>query len=365
MESITETLLFASTSANIYNFLGRNDPDNNFLLYQKIIGVDEKAHYDLMNFRIEHVKIVDPYDSLSVKIGPKPITITFHSGSYNMLLAYFLYMGQKVHILSDNRSVGLRDYHDARGHYERRYKNGCDGIMLNVQENGFIFRAIKKIRDGFPVTAFIDGNKGIDGLTGENENLLEIPFGHGRVRVRKGLAYLAYLTGVPLVLALSYQRGDELCLQAFESIEPIAEESREQFCERALLKVYSIFEQHVKEHTADWASWPYVHNWSNLRAFKDSSPEVSESKSYIDLTDDWVFDVGRFLPLRVDKDFYLFDKTRYKAIKIDTEDVGLFSRRTSQVEKRALFNSLLGSDPARFEEYVKQDIFIHKKLVYG
>lgn len=362
MHNIKDLLLYASTSANVFNFLGRNDPDRNFRFYQSVIEVASMAHRDLMEFKVEKLKIEDPHGILNFSSGRKPIMITFHTGSYNMLISHLMSNGYQVQVLSDSRSMQLKDYYDGPVNYRKRYRNSCDCTMLNVQEKGFVFRAIQKIKSGYPIVAFIDGNKGIDGLTKDNENLEDIRFCNGMVRVRKGLPYLAYLTGVPVVLALAYKKDDADYLKLFPPIEQTESESRENFSRRCLETVFKWFESHLGEYTDQWASWPYVHYWSDLSKFPGLSGNrhsVIDQKDYNLLT----FDSNRFLPLKFNDEFLLFDRTTYTATKIDREDAPLFSIKTSQSDKSRMLSKLVMQHKDKVELFVSKGIFVDSNSI--
>lgn len=362
MDNIKDFLLYASTSANVFNFMGRNDSDLNFEFYQSVIQVASSAHRDLMEFEGENLIIEDPNYILNFSSERKPIMITFHTGSYNILLSYLMYKGYQVQVLSDNRSMQLKDYQDFPDTYRKRYKNSCDCTMLNVQEKGFIFRAIKKIKEGYPVFAFIDGNKGIDGLTKDNENLEDINFCRGVVKVRKGLPYLAFLTNVPIVLTLPYKKDNMNYLKIFEPIEKVTGESKESFSKRCLQTIFSWFEDHLNQHASQWASWPYLHYWSDLSRFfvkTDNCESVAHIRDYESL----VFDSNRFLPLKFNEEFLLFDRISYNATKIDHEDVPLFSLKTSQADKSKILEQLVMKQRDKVGFFVSKGILINNSYI--
>lgn len=355
MDSLKELLLYASTVSNEYNFIGHKDFGNGFEFYRSVIGVASEAHRDFMEFKVTSLEIEDPYDLLKASIGGT-IFITFHSGSYNMLCAHLLSKGEKTCMLSDTSSMLMNDYQIVSSLYRQHFNNNGDCEMLNVQEEGFIFRLINKIRKSYPILAFIDGNKGIDGLTKENENLIDINFLKGVVKVRKGLPYVAYITDRPIVLAIAYKDGGKNYLRLHEPIRKNEREDRETFCKRCLEYIFGTFGNHLKKYSEQWASWPYLHSWANLTAWQNRfvSDKVG---SQIDVQR-LVFNSDRFLPLKLHEEFMLFDKMTYSAIKIEPNDAPLFSHKTSLSEKIKMLENLAAGESSKIEQYVSKSILV-------
>jgi len=339
----------------MYNFLGKDDIDNNFRSYQNVINVATNAHLDLINFRGTELQIDDSFGSLDFSNKKSKILVTFHSGSYNMPISHFLTKGHTIYILSDNRSVKLNDYLVTAELYRQKFNNNCDSVMLNVEEEGFIFKLRSKIKEGVPILAFIDGNKGVDGLSKENKNMLEIPFLCGKVKVRKGLPYMSYLMDIPLVLALTYKENGKHHLKVYEPICKSRDEDRDSFCMRAIRTIFSLFQAHLELYPDQWASWPYLHNWADVTTFNpsanSSSKPIQKSVPFIPILND-----RRFIPLKMNGEFLLFDKKKYSAFSIDAEDAPLFSTKTTSSDKSKLLEDLINKDKKKVEYFCKMGI---------
>jgi hypothetical protein len=357
MESIRDFLLYASTSANMHNFLGRSDPKELYRLYKSIVSLSAAAHKDLMEFKVDGLRLEDPLDILGTK-EHWPIMITFHAGSYNMLIAALLARGHHLYTLSDTRSTQFDDYLLLGKHYSKRYESQCEVTMLNVQETNAIFRIIHVIRAGVPMIAFIDGNKGVDGLTKENENMADIKFLNGVVRVRQGLPYLAFITDVPLVLALSYKKDGVDYLKFYDPLKKQPGESRDSFCKRSLETIFQCFERHVLEYEDQWASWPYVHYWSDLTKFHSAMEPVHVDETFD--FDSLSFNADRFLPIKFKDNFLLFDKATYTATRIDKKDSALFSSKTTDVDRGVLLRDLSKVQRDKVKDFVCKGFLVIK-----
>ena len=328
MQTRKDALLYASTSASLYNFLGSSAPRDHMKTYNSVVSQALKAHQDLVNFGAEELTVIDPFFVLAKAREQACIFITFHTGSFNLLVSHLLKSGRQFYVLSDTQSMGNKDYNEATERYRQEYKNECSLEMLNVEEPKAIFNIIRKIREGASMVGFLDGNKGVDGQSKTNENLLDVNFLNGKVKVRKGLPYMAFITKTPVVLALNYEVKGKKYLRIYEPITA-EEDDKEAFCIRTISTVFSHFGDHIVNHIDQWANWPYLHNWTDLDFFrnkldrkeKNTEPSIGEEGSL-------TFNSDRFCPIRLDGELFLFDRVHYHLLPVEETHIPIFSYKT-------------------------------------
>jgi hypothetical protein len=272
-----------------------------------------------------------------------------------MLISLLLKLGNKITILADTSSVQKSDYHLAADQYQNRYRNGNSTTLVNVEENGAIFNLIRRIKQGAVTIAFLDGNKGVDGQPKENENLLDIPFFNGIVKVRKGLAYMSYITKTPIALALSYHENNKDYLRFYEPLWSDAKD-REVYCSEIITKIFGHFAGHTKNYLDQWSNLPYFHRWSDLSVFR--KPLLSGTFVSADMGQKtWRFNNHRFCPILVEGENYLFDRFNYSVLPVRTDLVNLFSRKTSPDQKSALFENCCRTNQDIAREFLSREVF--------
>jgi lauroyl/myristoyl acyltransferase len=346
-------LRYASTSANLYNFLGDRNFANHINIYKACINNALQAHADIKSFAVDKAVIVDPANVLPDLLKRPMMLVTFHTGSYNLPASSLLKAGYKVNVLSDTESVQNHDYNQVSHLYQNKYKNDCSMEMVNVEADGAIFNILRQFKSGVQTIAYLDGNKGIGGQTKYNENMLDVSFLNGIIRVRKGLAFIAYLVKAPVVVVLSHRENGTNYVTYHPPIV-IEERDRDVFCSTALREIFKIFEAHVKNHFDQWSNWLYVHNWTDLDHFKTKIVE----RRHATLAEVNEFNHDRFCPLRLDGKFYLFDRILYSASEVEEAIVPAFSFKSTREERVRFIEELKINRPDLTENLAKRNVLV-------
>lgn len=338
-----EALLYAASSANLYNFMGNDDFNTHLDIFKMIVSHSSKAFRDLFDFTVDELQLIDKADVFKGLNDSPRIFISFHTGSYYMLLAQLLKQGHYVVGMSDTQSIDSGDFGDVTNLYREKYNNNCYFDMVNVESPGAIFKLMKRLKGGAVGIAYIDGNKGVGGQTIHNENMLTLDFLNGKVKIRKGIAYLSYLTGVPVQLALSHLEEEQVYLEVYENSFTPAGEDKETFVQQTMQGVLSHFEEYNKKYFMQWANWPYVHNWSLIEVFNEES--TVSPHQWTTINEKWKLNLARFCPLRLKNKNYLFDRLRYNLSEVEDQYIPLFSHKTSINEKQLLVANIMEHDP--------------------
>lgn len=351
-----EILRYAATSANLYNFTGDTDFSNHINVYKGAIANALQAHDAIHAFAVDNAEIIDPYEIADPSQGDLPLFISFHAGSFNLWHLFFLRRGYDVNVLSDTESVNNEDYQKITPAYRSRYEHNATLKMLNVEESGSIFSVIRELKANVPTVAFIDGNKGIGGQISESnvtENLLRVKFLDGYVWVRKGLAYISYLTKRPISVVLAHHEDGKDVIEFGKPID-FPDMSKEEYCKYALKEVFKRFEDYLEKYPEQWSNWLYVHNWTDKTHFKSQAGSANpyDSKK--------IYSVNhkRFAPLKFEGNNYLFDRITYSLITIEEGLSALFSTKTSSENRVKLINIIQKERPDLIAGFVERQIFI-------
>lgn len=135
--------------------------------------------------------------------------------------------------------------------------------ILPVEEPTCALKMMRALRRGSAVIFDIDGNIGVGGEEKTLEDSsLRLPFLGRQVHVRRGVAYLSYRSGAPIlpIIAL-WGRGGRPEIHYFEPVAARVGESLEEFSGRCLREIYGLLEQVVLAQPEQWEMWPHFYKW--------------------------------------------------------------------------------------------------------
>jgi hypothetical protein len=81
-----------------------------------------------------------------------------------------------------------------------------------------------------------------------------------------------------------------------------------------------------------------MHAWSLINQFNDVAPNSIVGWSII--SEKWKFNYARFFPLKLNNNFFLFDRLKYSLVPIEEQYTKLFSYKSTIDEKRNLIEYL-------------------------
>lgn len=196
-------------------------------------------------------------------LGRTSIIATFHTGSYR-LLPRWLHMHGIPFSLVVSRTVNLsqgRRFHALAG-------NPVPEIfdIIDAEDPSALLSMRRALCAGRHLLIYTDGNTGARPLSAKHS--VDIPFLDSHLRVRTGLANLAYLANAPIVPVIQQRRcyGDS----PFKFQQPIQashHEKRAHFAQNIMLRLYRMLEQELHEDPAQWE------NWFHLRPFSQPTAE--------------------------------------------------------------------------------------------
>src|SRR5690606_9221835 len=168
------------------------------------------------------------------------IFCTFHFGSYWLLVNWLGRQNRDFSIL-----VRQELYEQQSKLFGQYYQNMIErfGIsskvnILNAEEPGILLKLAREIKNGRSLVVYLDGNTG----SGKPEENTQVNFLGRKLEVRKGIPYLSYLTGVPIIPVIQYRKKNyKNVLRLGKPLTPDPGQSREAFNEKSLQFIYDIF----------------------------------------------------------------------------------------------------------------------------
>lgn len=222
------------------------------LLNQRLSFLDETFHHIVPH------RWRDGYELEWEGLNRQPsIVVTYHTGSYRLLNYLLLRNGVSVALLLS------RDVLNKQGGNMVERVNGLDqkvNLRLIDAENPRTgLQLIRALRDGYTIMAYLDGNVGT-ATRANNDNLLVLNFLGGRMRVRKGLAYLAERANVPLRSVLPVRKTGR-CVELWlnRDYSPKEDMNDHSFVENATRTLYTDLAQEIKNEPWQWDQWFFLH----------------------------------------------------------------------------------------------------------
>lgn len=126
------------------------------------------------------------------------IICTYHTGSYRLVCRLMASAGMSVALLLATAILQTqgKEFLDI---YRRAAKDhpGASLTLIDAERPASLAAMARAVRQGIPILVYIDGNTGA-GAAARSANLVDIPFGSARLRVRQGVARFARRMNVPI-----------------------------------------------------------------------------------------------------------------------------------------------------------------------
>lgn len=276
------------------------------------------AAYDQNIFSlIQDTQITDEQNVLTLaKNGTPYIFCTYHIGSYRMLNSILAVNDIEYSLVTDNQYI--KEQGDKTKELFKTIKKDflqkdSDLDILDAESPSIGLQAIRKLKNGTSLLFYIDGNTGVNNDNENKDSFERINFLNTPYYARKGIAYLSFISKVPIIPVVSLRKGwlnREIYI--LPSLKANDTESREQFCYSATQKLYDILAEYIKKHPEQWESWIYVYKSIDTEGDSDISIPCS-------ITDDGIFK----LPL-------VFNKDKYELINFGNQQI-LFEKITLKI----------------------------------
>ncbi|MFB2121224.1 hypothetical protein [Parapedobacter sp. 2B3] len=224
------------------------------LLNQRLANLDE-YYFNELSIQLQADNAVD----LAGLTSRPSIVCTYHLGSYRLLPHWLMARGVSICTLL------ATDVLEAQGEgmlalaANTCLRNGATCTLIDAQRPKAGLQMRTALRQGKTIVAYLDGNTGTL-PNNRSTNAITIPFLHGEMRVRTGLATLANIARVPLYSMVSEPVvGREATIRCLQVIAPPKGKERPIFAYTATDELYGDLQSVVKRHPWWWDGWLSVH----------------------------------------------------------------------------------------------------------
>lgn len=333
-------------SANLTNFLPKVPEASHEAMYTSLL---RNLSLEKFDHRLMHLSDVSALEGdLSLINNPKKpfIFCTFHIGSYRLIANLLLRKGYDFSLLVrqgvfESQRAEFKEYHDAmNGTFDTTSKVN----ILNAEDPRVLLQMTRELKAGRSMLVYLDGDTG----TGKDQKVT-VNLLNQQVRVRKGIPYASYLSGVPILPIVQYRKNNlQNVLRIGKPVAVKKNEDREDFCRRSLGSIYNYFGKYIEKYPDQWEGWTYIHNAMVIK------PEHSGVSAAYDLNKKrttYRFNQSRYRIFELESNFLLFDRSAYETFEI-TADMKTYLS-SPQVK-----NPIKTLGPGIFGELVTRSILI-------
>ncbi|MFN8344912.1 MAG: hypothetical protein U0X91_07910 [Spirosomataceae bacterium] len=335
---------FAIFSANLTNFLPEIPVSEHAELFKKLLTnlAFESFDRNILNIR-DLCTVKGNAEALEVTDKPK-IFCTFHMGSYRIIANMLIRKGHHFSTI-----VRKEVYHqqweslmDYTAKMKQKYATDSEVRVLNAEDPNIVLKLLRELKAGRSLLVYLDGNVG----SGE-EKPAQIDFLSQKINLRKGMPYLSYISGIPLLPLISYRRPD------FSNImyvgEPLVIDktlSREEYSSASLQQLFDFFAKYVASFPEQWEGWNYIH-----QALNNQEEEIKPMPPSAYRRVNYEFNQSRYSIFELQNASVLFDKRHYSTYEISDSLRKYLLKSPFTNPKRILGTPV-------FQELVRQEILI-------
>ena len=332
---------FNLVSAGLYNYLPHIDYNEHEKIFQNIL-----LHQQLSNLEQYYSEALDyvSYENLTndkmwiLKNGPTVIC-TFHTGSYRMI-NHFLIKTKIPYTLVIAKSVMKSQgslFCDLYKQLTNENIAGSFGI-IDAESSSSGIQMLREIKKGKSLLLYIDGNTG----TGNDEKQhCDIRFLKQRIFARKGVAFLAHISKVPILTVACYRMSvNDIRLQFFEPIMPDAYQNRETFTTAITQMIYDFAAPIISRYPEQWEAWLYLHKVAHVQVISEENKgykltHATQGNTLFKLN------LYKFGVFKLAGDAFLFKKSGYLSFPISLDLYSLLLESIfCPVDKKEIFDTL-------------------------
>lgn len=254
-------------SANIFRYLPDINPKSYFKMAKDILLYNQLALLDQRYFfLLDDVRIIDKNQCLDELHKRSYIITTYHTGSYRLVIPFLLKKHVKFVIVTDEKFIQdqSNEIHELQTKLSEYLNNSNFNPLeiISAQDPVLLMKLKAKIEEGYSVVFYIDGNTGLFKYNIDESKLLKIPFLADYIYVRKGIAFLSYLTKTKIISILSERQKDLSNIINIKSIECNFSLSRNDFIQDITTELYCILESLLKKYPTQWEGWMYLNEFN-------------------------------------------------------------------------------------------------------
>lgn len=293
----------------------------------------KSAYFDILSYKVlqgidtqfsSKFSGIDDFNEFNyeeIKKHLPAIFVSYHTGSYRSAIAFLVKYNINVVLIADPLAFKynlekimyqFQQVKDAFGSTSEFIVFPADRADLSLQIMG-------KMKQGYSVLAYIDGNSGSNGYH-NRDNSQQIPFFGQEMFVRTGLPTLSFYLKAPIIPMLSYY--DERLQPRWNVYEPIAPPKGERnpaaYVDQSIRYLYGILENALQQYPMQWEGWMFLHRYLTIAPAPVA--EAPAETTGIRINDK----VGLF---KLDDRYYILNKENYKLMELDEDVFHLFDNK--------------------------------------
>ena len=301
-------------SANLTNFLPDVPETSHEAMYT---GLLRNLSLEKFDNRLMHLSDVSALEGdLSLINNPKKpfIFCTFHIGSYRLIANLLLRKGYQFSTLVrqgvfESQRAEFKEY---CADMYNTFKTPSQVNILNAEDPRVLLQMTRELKAGRSMLVYLDGDTG----TGEDQKVT-VDLLNQKVRVRKGIPYASYLSGVPILPIVQYRKNNlQNVLRIGKPVAVKKNEDREDFCRRSLSSIYKYFGQYIEKYPEQWEGWTYIHN---AMVIKPEHASVNTTYALNKSRTTYRFNQSRYRIFELESNFLLFDRSAYETFEITAD----------------------------------------------
>ncbi len=300
-------------SANLTNFLPQVEEKEHEMLYTNLLRNLSLEKFDRRLMHLSDVSALEGDLSL-INNSKKPfIFCTFHIGSYRLIANALLRKGYQFSTLVrqevfEKQKDEFKEYCD---NMHDTFQTPSKVNILNAEDPRVLLQMTRELKAGRSLLVYIDGDTG----SGEDHKTT-VDFLNQQIKVRKGIPYASYLSGVPILPIVQYRKANlQNVLRIGKPIAMKKNEGREEFSQRSLRAIYKYFGEYIKKYPDQWEGWTYIHNAMIIK------PETTSTNITYNLARKatYRFNQSRYRIFELESNYLLFDRSAYETFEITAD----------------------------------------------
>lgn len=255
----SNSLEFAS--ANLHHLLPRvsfagREPILTEALFSKACAELDEGN----GFVLDHATVHDPAGWLALAREQPVIFCSFHYGSYRLINYLLARADLKFAVLAsrdiwETKRARFLGYHTEAQRYFSKSLTRMD--VVNVEAPSTALALTRKVRAGWSLLAYIDGDNGVLGVGRHDSKMLRTTLLGQPLFARKGVAFLSHFLQVPVVPVICKITGlVEREITVHDPVYPLREsESRDAYCQAVTDRLYALLGEYLRTDPGQWERW--------------------------------------------------------------------------------------------------------------
>ncbi|WP_343672383.1 hypothetical protein [Chitinophaga sp.] len=286
------------------------------LSYKVLQGIDTQ-----FSAKFSGIDDFNEFNYEEIKKHLPALFVSYHTGSYRSAIAFLVKYNINVVLIADPLAYkySLEKMLQQFQQVKDTFNSTSEFIVYPADRADLTLQIMGKIKQGYSVLAYIDGNAGSNGYL-NRDNSQQIPFFGQEIFVRTGLPTMSFYLKVPIIPMLSYY--DERLQPRWNVYDPIAppkgEKSPAGYVDQSIRYLYGILENALQRYTMQWEGWMFLHRYLNIGPVAQGA--LLTETANISINDK----IGLFI---LDDRYYILNKENYKLMELDKEVFHLFDNK--------------------------------------